>query len=74
MAIFVHTHTQRKRLFHNLLCAGFSSISPEDPCFRSHMGHPAGDQLLPAGAQGRCGDEGEGTDEDVLAARRDQLQ
>ncbi len=65
---------QSVRLFHHLLYTDLSPISPEDQRFRGHTGRPAGIQLLPAGAQGRCGDEGKGTDENVLAARRGQLR
>jgi len=65
---------QKQFFFTNLLCTATSFISPEDPCVRSHTGHTGGVQLLPAGAQRGCGDEGKGTDEDVLAARRGRLR
>lgn len=44
------------------------SCSSEDSCVVSHSRCAAGVQLLPAGAERRCGDEGKREDEDLLAS------
>lgn len=50
------------------------SCSSEDSCVVSHSRCAAGVQLLPAGAERRCGDEGKREDDDLLASGGNEEQ
>ncbi len=62
-------NTTNQDLYSNtLIIHSLLSCSSEDSCVVSHSRCAAGVQLLPAGAERRCGDEGKREDEDLLAS------